>query len=230
MRNLIAAGLLAFVSFALHIPAANALPPEGEIQSYKGVTLVGTTYPKRNSKNFFRLARRAIDMVSTLPKEGWHHGSLITKIVYDPPSPHRKTKGHARNIVAVYTVDPEDSWPAPIIMYKSAKYASALQLALSLIANSFHADDHRKRARLYRELKAAKSGGKKMSQAEYDRKLAAYKVLIDHQSGRMDPDEKIRKECNIKLGVYKALKILHPEDRSINARANQLTERNCWDG
>ncbi len=58
-----------------------------------------------------------------------------------------------------------------------------------------------------------------MSQAEYDRKLAAYKVLIDHQSGRMDPDEKIRKECNIKLGVYKALKILHPEDRSINARA-----------
>ncbi len=70
MRNLIAAGLLAFVSFALHIPAANALAPEGEIQCYKGVTLVGTTYPKRNSKDFFRLARRAIDMVSTLPKEG----------------------------------------------------------------------------------------------------------------------------------------------------------------
>lgn len=230
MRKLLLAGMLACFGLALGGPAAQAFPPEGEIQTYKGVTLVGTTYPKRSSKDFFRLARRAIDMAESLPDTDWNHSHLIERIVYDPPSPHRQEKGVGRNIVAVYTVPADDSWPAPIIMYKSAKYASSLQLVLSLVGNGFHAHDHRRRATLHDELSAVKNGRKSMPKAEYNRKLAEYKVLVRHQSGAMEPDEKIRRECNIQVAIYRTLEILHPDDRSIHARAKELTARNCWDG
>lgn len=218
------------ILIVLPLSQASALPPAGEEQIYKGVTLIGTTDTNRSSKDFFRLAGRAIDMVRSLSKADRNHGDLIQTVIYDPPSPNRTTTGVNRNIVAVYTLPADDSWPAPIIMYKSAKYASSLELALSLVGNAFHAKTHKQRAALRADMEASNSRKRKLSRSAYNAKLAEWKKLSERASGKMAPDEIIRDDCKIQLAIYNALRILHPEDRNINARAARLTERNCWDG
>ena len=85
--------LILISAILLFRTASAAPPPQGPTETYRGVKLIGTGYPKRKNTKFFRNAKIAIDMVRKLPKAEWNQSANIKTILYNPPHPDRVAPG-----------------------------------------------------------------------------------------------------------------------------------------
>ena len=192
---------------------AGGLPPEGETRTYKGVELVGTTYADRSSEDFFRIGRLAIDMVRSLPRAEWNRTGLIRKIIYNPPSKFRNIKDETAHFTGVYYPDPMKKWPAPMLMNRSAKYVSALDVALAIVSAGILADDHRRFVNLSGNATGRDSG-------EY-RKL---RLLMTKSAPN---DVQLSADCRNLIATYNALKALSPQSMELNDRVREINNRGC---
>ena len=138
--------VLAFAVMSQNSTAAQSTAPS---QVYKGVKLVGTTYPGNWNEEFFRTTKKAIDMARSLPKARWNQSRLITTIIYDPPASQRQTlPGVYQDILGIYMrgnmadTQQANRWPAPIVIYKNLAFSSPMEVTVSLVGNGLHARDH----------------------------------------------------------------------------------------
>lgn len=203
-----------------HIPAA------GEQQTYKGFTFYGTTFKDRKSEDFFRIARLAVDMLGELPDADWNRSQVVRTIYYNPPSKFREPSDKD-NITATYVVLGLHEYPGPIVMYRSARYATALELALSLVGAGIYADDHRMFAAMHARLQAHQRGSKPIPEGERQEFERLYRVLHALLSNTAPPDLVLKADCRVLIAVYNALRVLNPESLEFNLRIRQMNERGC---
>lgn len=202
------------------------IPPAGETQTYKGFTLIGTTYKDRSSRDFFRIARLAIDMVDDLPEADWNRTQVVRTIYYNPPSKYRAASPKD-NITATYVMTGLYDYPGPIVMYRSAKYASALNLALALVGAGIYAEDHRLFAELHDRITADRSGERPIPATEKERVHQLYGLLHALITQQAPPDVMLKADCRVLISVYNAMKLIHPESLEFNARVRQMNDRGC---
>jgi len=202
-------------------------PPSGPKQTYKGFTLIGSTYPNAKNERFFKMAKQAIDMTAALPQEDRQRIATIKTIQFDPPSKHRKVNDYRQNIVGVYTYSQNIGEPGVMIIYKKLLYSSPMQIALSLQGNAFHASRHRLLRILTERIGRLEASGAagSGSQIEQAKKLRASLVALREKK---NPDLQARSECVIDKSLLKARKIFGADTAQLNLYSAELTKRNCW--
>lgn len=203
------------------------LPPPGPIETYKGKTLIGSSYAKVNNAEFFSTVKQALDLTAKLPPQLRDDIRLLTTIIYDPPSPERKKKDIYTNIAGVYTIGPDFMKPAPIIVYKDMKYAKVLDFVEILAGNGRRAKKHREAMQVKKRMAELDTQGRGKDDAErkaLDAKLAAFVDVVqkrDREGAQQDNCESLL----IKYEVYKAFEV---DSRWKDALAKRLSSLKCW--
>lgn len=136
---------------------ASGFPPAGPTQQYKGVTLVGSTYPEAQNERFFSLVQKALDMIETWPSQFRDLGREIRVVQSDPPSPARRRKGILTNITGVYTIGTDASTPGPVIIYRDLRFLSPQALAESIALNGARHREHMEMVTMAQEILAGKA-------------------------------------------------------------------------
>ena len=207
--------------------AADKLPPPGETREYKGVRLIGTAYPDRKSDEFFRMAQQAVDMIRTLPDADWNRTGLIGTIIYDPPSPHRELEGSSRHVSISYIIIDRMDWPGPVVVPKSTKYISALDMALALVAAGIASYDHKRFVSVTRRLEAIDAGRETASAEWLSKARRAHEILTMLLSNTAPKALQLRLDCRNYAAALKALKVLSPSSERVHAMTAELNERGC---
>jgi hypothetical protein len=205
--------VLVLMCLAPLLAKAGGLPPEGEVRTHRGVDLVGTTYADRDSEDFFRVAGMAVDMVRSLPRAEWNRSGLIRRIIYNPPSKYRDIDDETAHFTGVYYPEPMNRWPAPMLMNRSARYASALELALAIVSAGILAEDHRK----YVDMSGSAAG----------RESGEYRQLRLLMTKSASADVQLSADCRNLVAVYNALRILNPQSMELNQRVREINNRGC---
>lgn len=208
-------------------PTTPLTPPGGPVQEYKGYTLVGSVYKNANNEGFFKSIKWAIDEVKKLPVNLRKFPELIKEIRYDPPSKERARNDVYTNVVGVYTVGPDDTFPAPMIVYKDVRWGSPLQLAYSLAGNGVRAARHKERLGLEKRIKRHKSGDLKMSQAEFKNvERKHYELMASLTKSDLKVTEAY--ECKSLIHQFELTKIWETDSRRTDALARELSSRGCF--
>lgn len=202
------------------------MPKAGPSVSYKGRTLIGSTYPDADNEEFFKVVKKAIDLTAELPKELQRYVRKVDTVIYDPPSKHRKMKGVFIDIVGVYTIQ-DLRKKAPVIVYKDLRYSSPLQVSMSLLGGGLHATRHLRAIKLLKA-KDEIDSGKRNASADEKRKIE--KEIGDFVSIINKSDDRLvnKAECNLQIVMHKADKAFGIGQQKISARINLINERKCW--
>lgn len=209
-------------------PSTAQMAAEGPTQNYKGITLVGTAYKDHSNRAFFEQIKFAIDMVEGLPEADWNQTKLIKRIVYDPPSKFRKKNDVYTNIVGVYLIGDWKEWPAPIVIYKDMKYASALDVALSIVGNAMQAERHQTLAinlKTIQDIKGGKTPNNKTKLAAAKKEASRILRIVNKSA---PPDELLADDCRFRIAIYEAHKELFPDKRKLDAMSRELNRHGCF--
>lgn len=202
-------------------------PPKGPVQEYKGYTLIGSTYKNANNDEFFKWMKWAIDLTQELPANLKKYPELIKEVRYDPPSKERPKNDAYTNIIGVYSIGPNDTYPAPIIIYKDVRWGAPIQFAYSLAGNGIRAARHKERLDLAAKLKLHNSNKKKMSANEFKRVQRKHYELT---AALRKTDLKITEayECEPMLYEYELKKLWESDSRRVDAISRELSARGCF--
>ena len=208
--------------------AAAVYPPAGPIVEYKGKKLIGSTYPEAANDAFFKWMKWAIDRVGELPAALQAYSKLIKEIRYDPPSKQRRRNSAVTNIVGVYSVGPDDAFPAPIIIYKDVRWGAPIQYAYSLAGNGLRAHNHKRRLDLERQLKRHESGAERLSaeklKAVKDEHWALLAAIEKTSHVAMD-----KYECQAMKYEFELMKVWEEDPAQRDGMARALSNRGCWE-
>lgn len=205
---------------------SNVEPKRGPSISYKGRTLIGSTYPDANNEEFFVAVKKAIDLTGELPKELQKFSAKVDTIIYDPPSKHRKKKGVSTDIVGVYTIQ-NIRKKAPVIVYKDMLYSSPLQISMSLLGNGVLADRHLRVIALLKVKDGIQSGKTTLSAEEarkVDRKIENWFSVINNSNTKLMNAA----ECETQIILHKADKAFGVSQQKVSARMRLINDRKCW--
>lgn len=144
-RYVFACGITALMIGTSPQVAHTAEPAEIE---YRGRTLIGSTYSGADNAEFFRIARKAIDLVDTLPNSRWNNTSAVKVIRYNPPSADRPDPGVFRHLVGVYSKGNGKRERGQLIVFRQAGYSSPLQIALGMTNSGIYIREGRGRFEL----------------------------------------------------------------------------------
>lgn len=202
-------------------------PPKGPMQTYKGYTLIGSTYKNANNDEFFKWMKWAIDITQELPAKLKKYPEYIKEVRYDPPSKQRPKNDAYTNIVGVYSIGPNDTYPAPIIIYKDVRWGAPIQFAYSLAGNGMRAARHKERLQLAEKLSQHNSNIKKMSANELKKVQRKHYELT---AALKKTDLKIVEayECEPMLYQYELNKLWETDSRRIDAISRELSLRGCF--
>lgn len=190
-----------------------ALPERGPVTQYKGVSLIGSSYPGIDNEDFFAMMRKAIDMTAMLPQSLQKYSSLIDKVIFDPPSEFRGAKGAALDFDGVYMIT-DVRKKAPIVLYKDARFSSPLQISMSLLGGGVLAARHE---RLIQLLKGA--GDTAESREEINDRLASVSTT--------DPALLNEAECQLQMIFHEADKAFDVGQAKVGARLQLMRQRQC---
>jgi hypothetical protein len=226
-----AIALFACLAVPTAVFGAGNQPPA---EKYRGVILLGTAYPDQSNDIFFETARKAIDMVRSLPKEKWNQSRYILRIHYDPPSKYRRPlPGHYQNILAVYRtggIDGEGAfrrWPGPLVVFKDLHYSAALHLALSIVGNGLHAREEYDLLVLRKQIEAIDSGGVESSTMEYLKLIREFEEKRRLYLKQAGPDELLKANCHPRVAMLNAYRHLFPNDPDLNSWYRELNDDGC---
>lgn len=220
-------GAKGLARIAKKLKGTSSLPPPGEQQSYKGITLIGSSYSDVSNKSFFKQLKMAIDMTEQLPEDLREKIWFIKKIIYDPPSKHRMKNTAFTNVPGVYTIGKDFDEPAPLIIYKDAKYAAPISFALNLVSSGLMAEEHMQAIKYRSEI--SKLEGETSTNAIQQRDKAK-KALARIMSGIQKTDREIAKESNCKSSraIFKASKAFGLPSKDLDDLSKSITKKGCW--
>jgi TPR repeat protein len=203
------------------------LPPNGPSIEYKGVKLIGSTYKNANNDEFFKSMETALDMIEALPANLRKYPKLIDEIRYDPPSKERKNATPYANAVGVYSIGPNDAFPAPVVIYQDVRFGAPLYYAFNIATNGYRAASHKRRLDLALRLRRHDLGKARLSASElsqtkqeHDRLLAA-----TLKTNQQVVDEL---ECGPMLYAFELIKVLERDPAPKDAMARRLSARGCF--
>ncbi len=205
---------------------AGRLPPSGPIVEYKGRKLVGSTYKNAANDEFFKWMKWALDKVDALPAHLKGGASHIREFRYDPPSPERAQNDVYTNIVGVYTIDEQDTFPAPIVIYQDMRWGAPISLAYNIATSGIYADRHRKRIEVAKKLARHETGERPLSPGELkSANRAFYELSADlHKTDQRVLDEYA---CEPILRSFALTEVWETDSRKRDAIARDLALRNC---
>lgn len=100
-----------------------------------------------------------------------------------------------------------------MLMNRSARYASALELALAIVSAGILAEDHRK----YVDMSGSAAG----------RESGEYRQLRLLMTKSASADVQLSADCRNLVAVYNALRILNPQSMELNQRVREINNRGC---
>jgi TPR repeat protein len=201
-------------------------PPPGPTQTYKGKTLVGSTYPGADNEAFFLMVKQGLDMTEKLPAKYREDIKLIREVIYDPPSPHRKASGPITNTPCVYTVGSDFMKTAPVIVYRDMKFSSGLQFVEAFAGTGGLARKHHEAMAVKRKMASLEAGGGKGS-ADYASLRQKHDTFMSGlQKANLDQAQQDNCEAmRLKFEIYKQFE---SDPRRQDAVAKRISSLNCW--
>lgn len=210
------APVIAAVIWQREDPNGGPIPEPGPSQRYKGVLLIGSSYPDADNEAFFASARQAVDLTAKLPGPLKSLAERIETLVYDPPSGQRRAAGAIVDIHGVYTVsDPQKK--APVILFSPMENSSPLRIAMSLVGGGVMAARHERLMRLLAAKEASKSAGQQ--DREIEERLRPVAV-----SPQAQIDEA---ECALQFTLLHADRAFGASLQAQRARLRTMEQRNC---
>lgn len=189
------------------------VPAGAPTEVYKGVTLVGSWFPKVRNKSFFRMVKKGIDMTQAFSAEDRKRIGLIKHVVYLPPHPDRPDVGVGENIVGVYTVDGYDA-PGYMSIFKDMRFSAPYLVAMSLLGNSFHAEAHERIRALARF----------QDDPESKAEAARLRGIVE----KTDRKAWMQNECRILKANVRGFEALDVDPRHLDALKREMGDRGCW--
>lgn len=205
---------------------ANDIPPPGPRVVYKNKALIGSTYPRADNEEFFRMAKSGIDMTEKLPSHLRNDFQLINTIIYDPPLPERKTNSPAVNTTCVYSIGSDFMQTAPVMVYRDVKFTSPLEFAVAFAGTGKLARQHHQAMSAKSRMDALAKAGRKAT-PEY---AGLQQTFHRYVGGASKSDLALAQEqsCDsrkLQFEVYKAMEV---ESARRDAVAKWLSAHNCW--
>lgn len=202
-----------------------ALPRPGRRETYRGVVLVGSPYADAGNRDFFRIAKAAIDLTEKLPADLRAFAREVRRVVYDPPSPRRKAGGALADMDAVYAIT-DIGERAPLVLYQDVRESSAVQIVLSLVGGGVLAARHDRLIALLHLEARVKEGAVSLSKKNLNavrREIADRRAPVgDTAEGRIDAAE-----CELQAVLHAADEALGRSQRAISARLRAMYRRGC---
>lgn len=209
-------------------PEPEFYPPAGKIVEYKGRRLISSAYPEADNDLFFKWMKWAIDRVDELPKELRAYPELIQDIRYNPPSKQRQRNDAYTNIVGVYTVGPNDVFPAPIIIYQDVRWGAPIHFAYSLAGNGLRAQNHKRRLEVAERLKNHRNNKKRLKASEVRALEKEHRQLLASLQ-KTDQESMEIYECRAMKYQFELMKLWEERSERKDAIAREMSTRGCWD-
>ena len=114
------------------------------VRSLDGVHLVGSTYPDIKNDSFYRTTQKAFEMLKGLPKDMLGPINILDEIRYNPPSKVFEKIGGLDGAIAYYNRELGSAERRMIFIRRDMRWSSPMDLALKLIHEGVHAEQHQK--------------------------------------------------------------------------------------
>lgn len=206
-------------------------PAPGDIYEYKGHYIVGSADENVNNIPFFKLTKKAIDLVDELPRSTQRGIKLIKAIIYDPPLPNGKPRQAKKNsnpndaIVhmypGIYTFGPDLNQPAPMIVYRDVGYLAPISIGYALVSNSLYARLHKNIRTLAKQIK--KTDRTSVKYKTFKKNYDLMKTLVT--ASDLAVVEKYN--CRLMLEVLSAMKAWGESSQNLSGMRNALIEQRC---
>jgi hypothetical protein len=204
----------------------DVFPPPGPKQTYKGKTLIGSTYSGADNETFFATVKQGLDMMEKLPGSLRDGVNLIREVIYDPPSPQRAKGGAYTNIPVVYTLGPDIMKPAPAIVYQDMKYSKPLAFVEAFAQAGRMAKQHHRIMDAKRKMDALKANGEQGTEqyTSLRKQMDSYLQMVSKADLAAAQTENCE-SMKIKFEVYK---VFESDPVRRDAVAKRLSLLNCW--